>query len=72
MKNFKYNCLFIFIILFLIYFIYSYSVYNVEEFTPYLNQIYRPHFRNIRIFSEGFYVKHKNNIMNLFRKFGIM
>jgi hypothetical protein len=74
MKNLKYNFLFILIILFIIYIIYSYSysIYTVEEFTPYLREIYRPYFRNIRIVGEGFYVNQKNNIINLFRKFGIL
>jgi hypothetical protein len=69
MKYFIYNCVFIIIILF---FAYLNSQSQQEAFTPTIRNLYRPHIRNARIFSEGFYDTHGTNISNLFRKFGIM
>ena len=43
-----------------------------ENFTPFIRQKYRPYVRNVRILTEGFYNEQKNNITNLFRRFGIM
>jgi hypothetical protein len=58
----------------LVVFIFAYfnSLQDVENFTPKVREIYRPYVRNARILGEGFYNKQKNNISNLFRKFGIM
>jgi hypothetical protein len=69
MENFIY-----FIVLFIIilYFSYINSIHNVEEFTPIINKMYRPHVRNVRIIREEFYGTISSNISNLFRKFGIM
>uniref|UniRef100_A0A6C0EQU9 Uncharacterized protein n=1 Tax=viral metagenome TaxID=1070528 RepID=A0A6C0EQU9_9ZZZZ len=43
-----------------------------ETFTPFIREKYRPYVRNARIYTEGFYNKHKNNVTNLFKRFGIM
>jgi len=69
MKKLIYCCF-----LFLIVFTFSYinSLHYVENFTPKIRQMYRPHIRNARIIGEGFYNKSNSNISNLFRKFGIM
>lgn len=48
------------------------TIQVVEPFTPSIRQIYRPYARKARMIGEGFYVHHKMNITNLFRKFGIM
>jgi hypothetical protein len=56
----------------IIVFAYFNSLQNVEHFTPKIRALYRPYDRNARIIGEGFYNKQKNNISNLFRKFGIM
>lgn len=63
-------CLFLFLIIIL--FAYSNSLYNVEQFTPNLRELYRPIVRKTRIIGEGFYNKTSANISNLFRKFGLM
>ena len=71
MKNLIYCCfLFLFLIVFTFYYINS--LQYVEEFTPKIRQMYRPHVRNARIIGEGFYNKYNSDISNLFRKFGIM
>jgi abortive infection bacteriophage resistance protein len=69
MKYFIYNCLFLVIILF---FAYINTKNQQEAFTPKIRELYRPHVRNARIYSEGLYNNHSANISNLFRKFGIM
>ena len=71
MKYFIYNCFFIVIVLFFA-FINSKQEKEKEAFTPGINGFVRPHIRNARNFSEGFYQKHTSNISNLFRKTGIM
>jgi preprotein translocase subunit SecG len=68
MKYFIYNCLFLVIILF---FAYINTKSQQEAFTPKIRELYRPHVRNARIYSEGLYNNHSANISNLFRKFGI-
>ena len=45
---------------------------NKENFTSGFRQMYRPYVRNIRLNSEGFYNKTKNNIQIIFRKFGFI
>ena len=69
MKNLIYNFL---LILIIIFFSYIKTLHNVEEFTPKINEMYRPYVRNARIIGEEFYNKSASNISNLFRKFGIM
>ena len=69
MKYLIYYCFFSIIVLIFAYFN---SLQDVENFTPKLREMYRPYVRNARIFGEGIYDKQKNNISNLFRKFGIM
>jgi len=69
MKYLVYYCFFILVILTFAYFN---SLPDVEDFTPGIREVYRPYVRNVRILGEGFYIKQKNNIFNLFRKFGIM
>ena len=69
MKYLVYYCFFIIVI---VTFAYFNSLPDVEDFTPGIREVYRPYVRNVRILGEGFYVKQKNNISNLFRKFGIM
>jgi len=63
------------IIIFLIalYFIYNYVVNNYisESFTPGIRKLYRPHIRNIRITSEGFYGTHKNKVQNFLKRVGL-
>ena len=68
MKHLIYICFFFLIV---IIFAYINSLHNVENFTPKINEMYRPYVRNARIISEGFYNKTNSNISNLFRKFGI-
>jgi len=63
---------YLFFIIIILVFAYYNSFNDVENFTPKIREMYRPYIRNIRIISENFYTKHKNNISNLFRKFGIM
>jgi len=43
-----------------------------EAFTPKMRELYRPYIRNAKHISEGFYNSQKQNVTNLFRKFGIM
>lgn len=69
MKNLIY---YFFLILIIIFFSYIKTLHNVEEFTPKINEMYRPYVRNARIIGEGFYNNSSSNISNLFRKFGIM
>ena len=69
MKYLVYYCFFILVI---VTFAYFNSLPDVEDFTPGIREVYRPYVRNVRILGEGFYIKQKNNIFNLFRKFGIM
>ena len=69
MKYFIYNCLFLIIVLF---FAYVNTKSQQEAFTSKIREMYRPHVRNARIFSEGLYNNHSANISNLFRKIGIM
>lgn len=65
------------IVLFIIYYIYT-RYYNVEckcnkkeNFTPGIRKLYRPHIRNIRITSEGFYGTHKNKVQNFLKRVGL-
>lgn len=69
MKYLYHYILFITIVLI---FAYINSMDSKEAFTTYIKQMYRPYVRHARVYSEGFYKKHKNNMENLFRKFGIM
>jgi hypothetical protein len=69
MKNLIYN---FFLFLIVVTFAYVNSLHSLENFTPNMRKIYRPHIRDIRIYSEGFYNKTSTDISNLFRKFGIM
>ena len=75
MKYLIYNCFFIIIVLFFAY-INTYQDQEKEKekeaFTPKIRELYRPHVRNARIYSEGLYNNNSANISNLFRKFGIM
>jgi len=76
----NYIVLFILIVIMLVslYFLslnnynYNYKYKYNESFTPHIRQMYRPHIRNARIYTEGFYNKHKNNINSLLRRFGIV
>ena len=70
MKSFHSSCiLFLFIIVACLY--YDCSIEN-EGFTPRIREMYRPYLRHSRIFTHKVYNHHKNNIYNLFRKFGLM
>lgn len=69
MKHFLYLC---FLFLIVVSFAYVNSLHIVEKFTPEIRKIYRPHVRNARIHTEGFYNKTTTHVSNLFRKFGIM
>ena len=44
---------------------------NTEGFTSSLGKIYRPYFRNIRLFKDQVYYKLKNNFYRFVRKFGL-
>jgi len=68
----KYLAYYIFFSLIVLFFAYLNSLHTVESFTPKIKEFYRPYVRKARIFSESFYTKQKNNISNLFRKFGII
>ena len=68
----KYLAYYIFFSLIVLFFAYFNSLHTVESFTPKIKELYRPYVRKARIFSENFYTKQKNNISNLFRKFGII
>ena len=72
MKYFSYYFMFLCIILFFAYINTKQDQDETEAFTPKIRQLYRPHIRNARIISEGFYKKHSTNISNFFRKFGII
>ena len=69
MKFFLYSC---FLFLLIVAFAYVNSLNSVENFTPEIRKLYRPHIRQARVYSEGFYDKSTTDISNLFRKFGIM
>ena len=69
MKNLIYGC---FLFLIVVAFAYVNSHQSIEKFTPEIRKLYRPHIRNARVYSEGFYNKTTTHISNLFRKFGIM
>ena len=56
----------------MIFFAYINTKNQQEAFTPTIRALYRPHVRNARIYSEGFYDNNSANISNLFRKFGIV
>jgi hypothetical protein len=65
------------IIIFIVYYIYT-RYYKTEckcnkkeNFTPRMRGVYRPYLREARIVSEGFYGDSKNNVNQLFRKFGL-
>jgi len=69
--------LYYYILLIIIIFTISYlgtlnDMSTKENFTPFIREIYRPYVRNARISTEGFYNKHKNNMINIFRRFGIV
>ena len=53
---------------------YAFTSYSSQEaFVPKIvKETYRPIQRNIRINMKGFYDKSSTNILNLFRKFGII
>jgi hypothetical protein len=68
----NYFIYYIFLILIILFFSYVNSQHNIENFTPAIRKIYHPLMRNARISTEGFYNKHKNNITNLFRRFGLV
>ena len=68
----KYLMYYLFFIIIVFVFAYYNSLHDVENFTPKIREMYRPYVRNARIIGEEFYTKHKNNISNFFRKFGIM
>ena len=44
---------------------------NTEGFTTNFRKIYRPYFRNIRLFKNQVYYKLKNNFYRFVRKFGL-
>jgi hypothetical protein len=67
------SLLFVFIIFACLYYDCSgASVNEYEGFTPRIREMYRPYLRHSRIFTHKVYNHHKNNIHNLFRKFGLM
>lgn len=68
----KYLIYYLFFIIIVVVFAYFNSLHDVENFTPKIRELYRPYIRNARIIGEGFYIQHKNNISNIFRKFGII
>ena len=65
----KYLAYYIFFSLIVLFFAYFNSLHTAESFTPKIKELYRPYVRKARVFSENFYIKQKNNISNLFRKF---
>jgi hypothetical protein len=69
MKHFIYIC---FLLLIIIFFAYSNSIHNVENFTPTIRQMYRPLIRNTRLISEGFYNNTTSYMSNFFRKLKII
>lgn len=77
MKYLSYYIILLVVILVSLYFYNYYDNDNdnytsSEGFTTQFRQMYRPHARNIRIFSEGFYNNHKNNLDSVLRRFGIV
>jgi hypothetical protein len=72
MKINIYTLFFIAFIIIVILHFFTNAMQEIEEFTPSFREVYRPYIRKARIVGEGFYVHHKTNISNLFRKFGIM
>jgi hypothetical protein len=68
----KYILYYIFFAIIILVFAYINSLHDVEGFTPQLREFYRPYIRNVRVYSEGFYNKQKNNVSNFFRKIGII
>lgn len=71
--EYLYHYIFLIIIAFIVSYISTQNYTKQQEnFTPFIRQTYRPYVRNTRIFTEGFYNQQKNNITNLFRRFGIM
>ena len=84
MKNrlMKSNCsikylVIIFIIILIVVFYFKsyrnskYEKINTEGFTSSLGKIYRPYFRNIRLFKDRIYYKIKNNFYRFVRKIGL-
>ena len=69
MNNIVYYC---FLIVVIVFFAYINTSNNVESFTPKIREFYRPLFRNTRLIGEDVYNKTSSNILNLFRKFGIL
>jgi hypothetical protein len=45
---------------------------NKEPFLNKFQEMYRPRIRNIRLISENYYKKIKNNTVLFFRKFGLI
>jgi hypothetical protein len=72
MKNIIYNYIFVVILIFVCINIVYYLEERKEAFTPAIRELYRPYVRNVRILSEGFYNRSSSNILNLFRKYGIL
>jgi len=67
------NCIYyLFLLIIILFFSYINSQNTIEQFTPAIRKIYHPVMRNARIFTEGFYNKQKNNVTNLFRRFGLV
>jgi len=71
MKYLFYYIFFI-IIVFIFAYVNSMTPPKEEAFTPKMRELYRPYIRNVKHISEGFYNSQKQNVSNLFRKFGIM
>lgn len=61
-----------FLILFFLSILIFSTYKNEEGFTPGIRELYRPHLRNTRVLYEGFYNTTKQNVTNVFRKFGLM
>jgi hypothetical protein len=72
MKNKICNYILLFLIITICLYVSSNANTYSEGFTPKIREFYRPYVRNSRIFSESLYNKHKTNVTNLFRKFGII
>jgi uncharacterized membrane protein SpoIIM required for sporulation len=75
MNYFKSNIKIIVLVLILIIILFMpvfFTNKNQETFTSGFRQIYRPHVRNIRLYSEKYYNKIKNNTQLIFRKFGLI
>jgi len=80
MKNslLKSNCMYLVIIIMIIIIAAFYFInnnarnkLNTEGFTTNFRKIYRPYFRNIRLFKDQVYYKLKNNFYRFVRKFGL-